>query len=332
MTIQEAQDQAQWDSFLSHQKYRPFMQSWTMGEVYRDIKEEPIRLEMREGDQLVGICQALVINARRGKQLVVPYGPVVDGDRSTSELIDALKEKAREHNCCFIRLSPFWKAGSKPIAGSQPAPLHLLAEHIWYINLQNTTEEEILKNMRKNTRNLIRRAGKDGVTITKSSDPIKDLDTFIELHEETRKRHSFTPYTNTFFKSQVEHFLKRGECTMYQAHYEGEVIASSIHMHALGETSYHHGASTHKHRKIPASYLLQWTAIQDALKRGDHMYSFWGIAPEGVKKHPFAGVTLFKRGFGGELLELTHCMDVPVNSRYYLTRAFETFRKWRRGF
>ena len=186
--------------------------------------------------------------------------------------------------------------------------------------------------MRKNTRNLIRRAEKDGVTITRSKDPLKDLDTFIELHEETRKRHSFTPYTNTFFRSQVEHFWKRGECTMYQAHYQGEVIASSIHMHAFGETSYHHGASTHKHRKIPASYLLQWTAIQDAIKRGDHMYSFWGIAPEGITKHPFAGVTLFKRGFGGELLELVHCMDVPVHSRYYLTRAFETLRKWRRGF
>ncbi len=336
MEIREATDTAQWDAFLSKQEYSPFMQSWTMGEVYRDIKEEPIRLEMREGDNLVGICQALVINARRGKHLVVPYGPVIEDRQPTTELIEALKEEAAKRNCCFIRLSPFISKELSsilyPLSTFKPAPHHLLAEHIWYINLKEHSEEEILKNMRKNTRNLIRRAEKDGVTITRSKDPLKDLDTFIELHEETRKRHSFTPYTNTFFRSQVEHFSKRNECTMYQAHYEGEVIASSIHMHAFGETSYHHGASTRKLRKIPASYLLQWTAIQDAIKRGDHMYSFWGIAPEGVKKHPFAGVTLFKRGFGGELLELTHCMDVPVNSRYYLTRAFENYRKWRRGF
>ena len=332
MEIREATDSGAWDAFLSTQKYSPFMQSWTMGEVYRDIGEEPIRLEMIENNQIVGICQALVINARRGKHLVVPYGPITDNRQPTTQLIEALKKEAVKRQCCFIRLSPFWEAGSELIPGSSPAPLHLLAEHIWYINLKETSEEEILKNMRKNTRNLIRRARKDGVTITRSKDPLKDLDTFIELHEETRKRHSFTPYTNTFFKAQVERFAKRGECTMYQAHYQGEVIASSIHMHAYGETSYHHGASTHKHRKIPASYLLQWTAIQDAIARGDHMYSFWGIAPEGAKKHPFAGVTLFKRGFGGQMLELTHCMDVPVNSRYYLTRAFETFRKWRRGF
>ncbi|MAE68681.1 MAG: peptidoglycan bridge formation glycyltransferase FemA/FemB family protein [Candidatus Peribacteraceae bacterium] len=340
MNIQKATDQAKWDQFLSTQTYSPFMQSWTMGEVYRDIGEEPIRLEMREENELVGICQALLVNARRGKHLVVPYGPVIaeNGKRKTeNDLIRALIEQARKRQCSFIRISPFIPKEELstfhfPLSTFKPAPLHLLAEHIWYINLRNTTEEEILKNMRKNTRNLIRRAGKDGVTITRSKDPLKDMDTFIELHEETRKRHHFTPYTNTFFRSQVEHFAPRNECTMYQAHYQGEVIASSIHMHAFGETSYHHGASTHKHRKIPASYLLQWTAIQDALKRGDNLYSFWGIAPEGVKKHPFAGVTLFKRGFGGQLLELSHCMDVPVNSRYYLTRAFENYRKWRRGF
>ena len=353
MNILEAKDQSQWDDFLSKQIYRPFMQSWTMGEVYRDIGEEPIRLEMKDNDEVVGICQALVVDARRGKHLVVPYGPVINcklqiANCKLNALIESLKEQAIRHNCCFIRLSPFIPKEELstfhfPLSTFHSAPLHLLAEHIWAIDLQNTSEEEILKNMRKNTRNLIRRAQKDGVTITRSTDPMKDLDTFIALHEETRKRHSFTPYTNTFFRSQVEHFFPRGECTMYQANFQGEVIASSIHMHTFGETSYHHGASTHKHRKVPASYLLQWTAIQDALAREDHMYSFWGIAPvkevesgkwkvESDKPHPFGGVTTFKMGFGGEHLELIHCMDVPVDSKYYLTRAFETLRKWRRGF
>jgi lipid II:glycine glycyltransferase (peptidoglycan interpeptide bridge formation enzyme) len=332
MEIRKATDQTAWDGFLSAQKYSPFMQSWTMGEVYRDIGEQPIRLETVEDGNITSICQALVVDARRGRHLVVPYGPITTNRSLITPLMDALQYEAKEHQCCFIRLSPFWEAGTGTIPGSKPAPHHLLAEHIWYIDLAQTSEEEILRNMRKNTRNLIRRASKDGVTITRSKDPLKDLDTFIKLHEETRKRHSFTPYTTDFFRAQVSRFTKREECTMYKAHYKDEVIASSIHMHAFGETSYHHGASTLAHRKIPASYLLQWTAIQDALKRKDHMYSFWGIAPEGVRKHPFAGVTLFKRGFGGQLLELTHCMDVPVNSRYYLTRSFETLRKWRRGF
>lgn len=201
--------------------------------------------------------------------------------------------------------------------------------------------------MRKTTRNLIRRAERDGVEVTASSDPVADLETFINLHDETRKRHGFTPYSNAFFRAQVKHFAANDECTVYLAKHQGQILATSVHMHAFGETSYHHGASVQS--KVPASYLLQWRAIQDALKRGDHIYNFWGIAPMGdrksevgdqetknqqpkTKNHPFAGVTLFKTGFGGTSLPLIHCRDLPLTPKYWLTYAFETMRKWKRGF
>lgn len=343
MNVSIATDQASWDAFLSSQKFRPFLQSWTMGEVYQDCNQPPIRLVAHEGNTVVGICQALVVPARRGKHLSVPYGPIVSTPAAVEPLLNTLEEEAKKQNCWFVRLSPFWETGAT-ISNTKPAPLHLLAEHLWYLplmeqdawetNANNTMRdpEEVLMDMRKTTRNLVRRAGRDGVTIERSSQPLKDLPKFIELHEETRKRHNFTPYTNEFFAAQVRNFSERDECSLYLAHYEHEVIASSVIMHPFGETSYHHGASTHKHSKVPASYLMQWTAIQDAMSRQDRVYNFWGISPEGVKNHPFAGVRTFKTGFGGKLLELTHCMDRPIHSGYHLTRAVEQFRKWRRGF
>jgi lipid II:glycine glycyltransferase (peptidoglycan interpeptide bridge formation enzyme) len=379
MTIEQASNQQEWDAFLALQQFRPFLQSWTMGEVYRDCEEEPIRLIAKEGDAMVGICQAMIVDAKRGRHLAIPYGPIVgicnlsarpcrtDGQSAIcTEIISALKDLARSHRCSFIRLSPFWPSPNAPkLSGAVPSPLHLLAEHIWYLPLQNPdpwmcnqpfdmakdkelgtknsalTEEQLLSAMRSTTRNLIRRAEKEGVTIEASSNPQNDISHFLSLHDETRKRHGFTPYTNAFFKAQIAHFAPRNECTLYLAHYQGKVIASSIHMHAFGETSYHHGASSYEHRKIPASYLLQWTAIRDAIKRSDRVYNFWGIAPgelsgDGFQlsdaKHPFAGVTLFKTGFGGQLLNLVHCQDIPLSKTYYLTRGFEMLRKWKRGF
>jgi lipid II:glycine glycyltransferase (peptidoglycan interpeptide bridge formation enzyme) len=361
MQITEATSQSAWDHFLSKQQYRPFLQSWTMGEVYREVGQEPIRLQIRDGNDLVGICQAIVVPARRGRHLTVSYGPVLRDTgyppsprlRSASGIRDTGIEKelakiAKENHCSFIRMSPFLPSDQPLDRGGKPSPLHLLAEHIWYISLvehdpwqnskfhipnsQSISKENILTNMRKNHRNLIRRAEKEGVTIERSSDPVRDLPLFLELHEETRKRHGFTPYTNKFFETQVRLFSRQNACTLYLAKYNHEVTASSIHMHLFGETSYHHGASTQKYQKIPASYLLQWTAIQDALKRGDHVYNFWGIAPANIQKHPFAGVTTFKKGFGGKLLELQHCTDIPIRPQYYLTRAFEYIRKWQRNF
>ncbi|HVW66830.1 MAG TPA: peptidoglycan bridge formation glycyltransferase FemA/FemB family protein [Candidatus Peribacteraceae bacterium] len=365
MQIHKASSQRQWDDFLKAQRFSPFLQSWTMGDVYADIGQTPIRLEIRESDELLGVCLAVVVPARRGRHLTVHYGPVLkDGVASPvlslELLMDALRDAAIEHNCTFLRLSPFW-----PISQSHAAdlhavrsPLHLLAEHVWYVPLTQTdrwsetqdaslapqarTEEEIFMSLRKTTRNLIRRAEKEGVTIELSQDPLKDIEEFIRLHDETRKRHGFTPYTNSYFRSQVKHFAPTGNALLYLARYQGQVISASIHMQFGGETSYHHGASTHAFSKIPSSYLLQWRAIQDALKRGDHVYNLWGIAPmrtaEDGKdiidnpKHPFAGVTLFKTGFGGKLLNLEHCFDIPISKTYYLTRAFEQVRKWKRGF
>lgn len=342
--IASAGSQAEWDSFLRIQRYRPFLQSWTMGEVYRSIGQEPIRLEARIGGALTGICQATLVPARRGRHLSVAYGPVLAEERAMEPFVQELTRIAKELRCSFVRISPFRLAGAA-VPGSLPAPLHLLAEHLWYLPLTRPdrwqeaeggaaarTEAELFADLRKTTRNLVRRAEKEGVTIAASKNPAEDLSRFLALHEETRHRHGFTPYTDAFFRAQVEHFAPRGECTLYLAHYAGETIAASIHMHFAGETSYHHGASTHRHTKVPASYLLQWTAIRDSLARGDHVYNFWGIAPEGAKNHPFQGVTTFKTGFGGSQLTLAHCMDVPVSPRYHGTRAFEIIRKWRRGF
>ena len=349
-----ATDASEWDAFLTRQVFRPFLQGWTIGQVYQEIGQEPVRVIAKENNDTQAVCFGHVVHAKRGKHLSIPYGPILDDALTEKQktiillqLIDALKIEARRLDCTFLRISPFWHQGKGiHIASAVPSPLHLLAEHIWYLPLttdawgghqgnelpEAIAEETLLKNMRKTTRNLIRRAERDGVTITASANPIADLHFFIELHDETRKRHGFTAYSDQFFQAQVRHFSQRNELTLYLAHFEEKVIAASIHMHAYGETSYHHGASSSAYQKIPSSYLLQWTAIRDAIKRGDTIYNFWGIAPEEQKNHPFAGVTLFKTGFGGMALPLVHCMDIPLSKRYWLTYAFETIRKWRRGF
>jgi len=417
-TVTEAHDRVAWNSFLAspalpdgrsgRQPFRPFLQSWEMGEVYRDVGNEIVRLEIRERNELIGICFGHIVPARRGRHLSIPYGPIL-GTGGWGLLLEELTHFAKDAGCTFIRMSPFLPLhhGSTELTmtqqGFRPSPLHLLAEHLWYLPLvepdpwANTchtepvevsthagngllrraqddtlpmTKEDIFKEMRATTRNLIRRAENEDVTITVSDDPIRDMPLFLALHDETRKRHGFTPYTDAFFHAQLKHFPSPSSqfpvpsspsCSLYLAHYQNEVIAASIHMHFAGETSYHHGASSQKYRNIPASYLLQWHAIQDALARSDHIYNFWGIAPlsrdeqaiflqekqpkgswgiplSPCKKiacparHPFAGVTTFKTGFGGKLLELQHCMDLPLSPTYYLTRSFETLRKWRRGF
>ncbi len=360
MTVRPATDESAWERFVTAQRYASFLQSWTMGEVYRDIGQEPIRLVAEEGGNIVGACQAIVVPARRGKHLMVQYGPLVRDEATVVALLDALQDTAREHGCSFVRVSPFWLendplAASLRAHGAVESPMHLLSEYTWYIPLKTADRwagenasvekrprEAILADMRKTTRNLVGRAEREGVTVVASGSPLEDLEHYFALQEETRKRHRFVPYRASYIRSQVKRFAPKGQAFVYVARYQGEIVAASVHMSYAGITSYHHGASTHKHAKIPASYLLQWTAIGDALERGDDAYNFWGIAPRRVDadgketiidpKHPFAGVTTFKTGFGGKPLPLTHCTDLPLGSGYTVTRWFELLRKWKRGF
>lgn len=110
-----------------------------------------------------------------------------------------------------------------------------------------------------------------------------------------------------------------------------EVLSAAIIIFYGDYAYYHHSGSSSKIRPVPASYFLQWKIIQEAKKRGCKYYNFWGIAPNDNPKHRFAGVTIFKKGFGGKRINWLHAQDLPVSPLYWLTYIFETARRKRRS-
>jgi lipid II:glycine glycyltransferase (peptidoglycan interpeptide bridge formation enzyme) len=86
----------------------------------------------------------------------------------------------------------------------------------------------------------------------------------------------------------------------------------------FGDTAtYLHGASSRERRELMAPHLLHWTAMMDAKSWGFRTYDFWGVAPEGVEGHSWAGITRFKRGFGGKYVAYPGTYDVPVDRFWY---------------
>jgi lipid II:glycine glycyltransferase (peptidoglycan interpeptide bridge formation enzyme) len=339
MEVREITDRSSWEDFVRKHPDGTFLQSWKFGEMNEVLGDKPIYLGMYRGDNVLkGVALVIRVKAKRGDFLYLPYGPLVSDEDLLSDFFGYLKDLARKEKVNFIRVSPFVSDipdNQKRFRslGFRPAPLHMLAENLWILDLEGKDEDQIFGSMEKKHRNLIRRAKKDGVKV-RTSILMPDVDSFLELHDETVKRHNFTPYPRDYFKSQVKLFGKDNEALVFTAEYNDKVLASSIVMYYGNSASYHHGASTSdpEYRKIPASYLMQWEAIQEALKRGCKFYNFWGIAPDNNPRHPFHGITHFKKGFGGRRYDLLHCHDMPVNPRYFLNWGVETFRKWKRGF
>ncbi len=336
MEIKEITDKNQWEKFINSQKPDTFLQSWNWGEFNRKSGERIWRLGIYQEEDLIGVALIIKVLAKRGKFLFCPH--LMANNKwliaKGKILFDHLKELAIKEKVDFIRISPLVENTPENLKifqdyGFRNAPVHMMHPEISWILDIFKTEEEILKGMRKTTRNLIRRAEKDGVEIFKTK-TIEGIEEFYRLHEQTVDRHGFTPFSKDYLKKEFETLSSDNQISVFFAKHNGVILSSAIIVFFGDSAFYHHGAS--QYSKIPVSYLLMWRVIQEAKKRGCRKFNFWGIAPDNELNHPWAGLTLFKTGFGGYKEEYLHCQDLPMTLKYWFSWMIESVRRWKRGY
>ncbi len=323
-----------WEDFILQAVPSALFQSWLWGSVQEKMGLKLWRFGMYEGKSLVGVFQVLAVAARRGTFLHVRHGPVFAKQQKNywKEFLKFTKELAAREKAWFVRISPLIEdsADNRSLLksfGMVPSAIHAMdAEFSWVLDIEKS-KEEILANMRKTTRYEIKQAEKLGVSVLESTD-IRDLSRFFELYEETSDRQGFVPHGGIL--EEFETFAKAGKALLLLGSYQNEVLAGAIILFWGTTAFYHHGAS--RPSRIPASYVLQWRAIQEAQKRGMKLYNFWGIAPEDKPKHPWRGLTLFKKGFGGREVKYIHAHDLPISPWYPIPRTIETIRRIRKGY
>jgi len=358
--------------YNSFAREKTFLQTSKYGDFREKLGEKNFRFGIFFGDQLVGIVQLQKIKARRGTYLHVPHGPLIDlkhQDPALSFFLQEYKNLGKKEKCDFVRISPLLTPDTKEPFKQQkfiPAPVHLVnPELTWVLDLK-PKEEELLQNMKKSTRYEVRRIEKVGIKVNQGNSK-KDLDIFWQLHEETVKRQKFIPFARqttekeleifgnnlqifssyTEFKESSEFDESRGKneerSKLYCSHtasstadFDEEIrkfrrfYSSSIILFDKHAGYYHQGASIYS--KLPVSNATLWSAILEAKKRGCNEFNFWGVCEETKKKHPWYGLSKFKRGFGGEQRAFLHAQDYPLTAKYWLNWLIEKWRKWKRGY
>jgi len=344
MEIKKITNKETWENFLLGCREKTFLQSWNWGEFQKTLGEEIERLGFFKGQNLAAVCLVIKVKSKKGNFLLAPHGPVVEPSLSRpdkleilSALADNLKQTARKAKLYFIRIAPIWQRGDENARlfkqlKLKEAPMHVHPELSWLLDI-TPPEEELLSAMRKTTRYLIKQGQKNSeLQIVKSQD-INDVEQFNKLYMETVKKHHFHPFSLKYLQNEFSAFSRDNQAVIFLAKHQGICLASAIIIYWQGTGFYHQGASITS--KIPAAYLLQWEAIKEAKARGCSVYNFWGIAdtaPEKLKNHPWAGLTLFKQGFGGCTAPYVKTQDMALSGRYTLIRWFELLRKHKRGF
>ena len=343
-----------WENFLLGIEEKTFLNSWDWGEFQKVMGNKIWRFGIFENNNLISIALIIKIQAKRGTFLFLPHGPsllqsnkifnfqfahcshtAIFKKKILKTLLEELKKIAEKENCSFIRIAPLWKKSEENIRifrdlGFREAPIHIHPELTWQLDI-TIPENQLLKNMRKTTRYLIRQAQKNkNIEILKSKNP-KDIEIFNKLYQETVFRHHFIPFSLEYLRNEFSALSPDNQISIFIGKYKKEVQSSAMIIFWQDIAFYHQGASSLKYPKIPVSYLLQWQAIKEAKKRGCKLYNFWGITESKSKKHPWFGLTLFKKGFGGYKKEYIKTEDFILSSKYWLNYIVERMRKIKRN-
>lgn len=282
-----------------------------------------------------GWALMIVRDAKRGRYLEIPCGPLIDWSdfKAVEAVFQRIREIAKAEKCVFVRVRPQMLATEENLKklarlGLKRSPMHLAAEHTVMIDLSRT-EEEMLSSMRRQTRYEVRRSEKLGILVEKSNSE----EIFKEFHRvqtETARRQNFVPPDLRTLMAEREAFSEN--IMIYKATTEaGEAVAYGLIIRGGKEADYYEAASTELNHKLPGAYALLWQAMKDLKTAGDERFNLWGIAPAGQPNHRYAGVTTFKTGFGGEVVEFVPAHDLVISKmRYAADFAFETLRKKKR--
>ena len=331
-----------------------FLQSDEWGKIAEKVGHKAIIKNFKGGDAVLMLRK----DARRGRYLEIPGGPLIDWQKpaTVKTVFDEIKAVAKAEKCVFVRFRPQLlntPENRKIVAsvGAKPAPFHLHAQNTVILDLEKPLDE-LLANMRRQTRYEVRRAGKLELVVKKGAS--KEL--FEEFHSvqvETAKRQGFIPphmdeleaYREVFGKNATIYYVEtsknltadgkkviEGEPPKDEEYIPaGTKINYGLFIDYGVEVEYFEAASTEFGHAVPGAYAMLWQAAADYKEKGLKRFNLWGIAPPNQPNHRYARVTTFKTGFGGEQVEFIHAQDIVINPlKYQITKLVENIRKKKR--
>ncbi len=324
----------EWDNLLSNQDFGNFLQSFEFGEFHEKIGNRVWRFGQKNSEDKTNICQVIELKSRFGRFFYVPGGPILENwGEDIGGLVEELKQLAIQEKISFVRFDPRIlndkQAALVKDFGFKEAQVFTQPQTSLLLDLSQSFEK-IRSGFSDSTRYNVGWVERKGVNVEISQDQ-SDIALFNELLAETASRHNFKLYRNKeYYKEQFLAFAKNQKAKLFLA-YEpeefGQAILSAAVVIYFGDTvTYLHAASSSKNPKLRAPYLMQWKIIEDAKNSGYKNYDFWGVAKDNDPKDPWAGVTEFKRSFGGQKIYYQKPYDLAIDKSYYLTTLVEKTR------
>ena len=311
---------AHWDDFILSEEGGNIFASATYAEIKRHGGYTPRYI--MAGTAAVTVLEKTTL---LGRWWYLPKGPLVAGSDALKKVLEPLKAFARSQGIFMLKIEPELPASeSTALTKMGHVPVKPVIPNSSTITLDISAKKEaLLASLPQKGRHAIKRAERDGVTVTAVETTTEHCRTMYRLLSETAEgRFGLRPYS--YYERYWQSFATAGQGQLFFAHYEGRVVAGAYAMVYGEKSTYKDGASIRDRTAYGASHLLQWHVIQWAKEHGARLHDFCGSPPSARindETHPHYGIGRFKLSFSKQVVDYVGCYDVVIRpTAYWLWR------------
>lgn len=340
LTFKHIEDDREWDNFVFSMSEYSFLNSSARYVYNKNVGVETFRYAIFEKENLKGIATGNIGNSKLfGKFLECKHSPMLlnGTDNQWQEVFDLFYRLAKQNSCFMFRFSPL--VVEDEVLNSFytknhfiEAPTHNVDALISQQMDLRKSLEELRREMNKTRRNLLNRLLENRDVTIKISNDQEVFDDFARFHDETVEFKGYVDKSTKLLMEELKEQQRRGMCYMVTAYYKGKPFSIwqntvyGKHMHL-----YQAGASTDfRLNNLMVTTLLFWKSLELAKELDLEKYDlFGGVVPNSFenKKHPWRGVSEFKRSLGGTKVTYMHSRDYPMNKvKYYIYYLYSTIR------
>lgn len=329
-TEADSQSWAQWDRFVAGHPDGGFLQSaaWARCRTWSGFASLAVILRDDADDSIVGgaVLYRRSFDSGRGCFYYIQEGPLLpehpEEARAVFEAILARigrDQQAGAPPASHLRVEfrrADWPSAIPRGPGFEPSrigdPYHD-PRHTICVDLEPDATARLAA-MRPKGRYNIAVARRHGVTATRD-DSDAAMDEFVEIQTINDERHGLRPRDGDYYRSIMTAFGDRAG--LHFAEFEGRRLATALVIRFGDRATYYFGGSRPEHRNVMAPYLLHHDVMETDRAEGCRCYDFWGAAPPGEPDHRWAGLSAFKRKFGGREVSLVAGHDLIFDADLY---------------
>lgn len=272
----------EWDQFVERVPYGQYSQTSLWAQVKSVQGWKPIRILIKDSDQIVAGVQILTKELPvAGKVGVIWRGPLTETNKL--ELTNVLWQT-------LMRVC--WKSHIYYLAIDLPAEddtfIHSVRTYGFRETLLGDIDaraevvldlspdlDDIFHHISKNRRKLIHRSETRGVHVREGNE--RDVPLFYQLHAHSAERLGFVPYSQKFFETLWRVFAPSQHIKLLIAEYQGQPLSAQINLLFRDTmTAYKIGWSG-EYSDLYPNDEIHWHAIRWAKLHGFRWFNFMGI-------------------------------------------------------